>query len=309
MITISDAFEPFIGTKEYNGIVATIQKWYYGCNDFPRTPWCASSVSYFANEVGILDQIGGKNDNVCAMMRATEAANKSTGKGTFKRKTGLTRGTLIPKGSICFMLWEGTMRVDNPKKHVTTAAEPFVYSGSNTFRALGGNQKDSICIMDYQQEKIYAVFMPDYEDEPSYDHPTLRRGDKGASVKDLQAKLNRMCFRDAWGDTLKTDGSYGVRTESAVKCMQRDQGLVVDGICGPITWGRIDELLDLAHSVEVMTDLYIRKGPGSDYASKGVLREGEEHYLTREKDDWGYIPKVDGWAKVRTGNMVYLKPI
>ena len=35
------------------------------------------------------------------------------------------------------------------------------------------------------------------------------------------------------------DGIFGSRTETAVKAFQRDKGLQVDGIVGPITWGAI----------------------------------------------------------------------
>ena len=35
------------------------------------------------------------------------------------------------------------------------------------------------------------------------------------------------------------DGKFGPRTETAVKAFQRDKGLQVDGIVGPITWGAI----------------------------------------------------------------------
>ena len=48
--TITDAFEPYIGTVEYNGIVKTIQEWFYG--DLVKASWCATSCSFFADQVG-----------------------------------------------------------------------------------------------------------------------------------------------------------------------------------------------------------------------------------------------------------------
>lgn len=60
--TLADEFEKYLGTKEYDGIVATIQKWYYG--KLVKDAWCATSVSYFANLIGVLDQLGGKAENV-----------------------------------------------------------------------------------------------------------------------------------------------------------------------------------------------------------------------------------------------------
>lgn len=55
--------------------------------------------------------------------------------------------------------------------------------------------------------------------------PTLRRGARGAAVKELQGKLG-----------INADGSFGPATEAAVRQFQRGKGLVPDGIVGPRTW-------------------------------------------------------------------------
>ena len=64
--TISTELAKYRGSVEYEGIVAVIQEWYYG--HIERTAWCATTVSYFANQLGILDQFGGKSNNVYDMM-------------------------------------------------------------------------------------------------------------------------------------------------------------------------------------------------------------------------------------------------
>jgi peptidoglycan hydrolase-like protein with peptidoglycan-binding domain len=56
---------------------------------------------------------------------------------------------------------------------------------------------------------------------------TLRRGDTGDDVLFLQTAL------------LLHDGIYGRTTEAAVRAYQQDNGLTVDGICGPQTWRSI----------------------------------------------------------------------
>ncbi|MDR1664162.1 MAG: peptidoglycan-binding protein [Clostridiales bacterium] len=66
--------------------------------------------------------------------------------------------------------------------------------------------------------------------------PTLRKGDKGDSVKQMQLYLN------ANGAALATDGSFGAATETAVETFQQAKGLTVDGVCGASTW---DALLDV----------------------------------------------------------------
>lgn len=104
MKTITDCFEPYIGTKEYNGIVKTMIEWYYG--HFAKVAWCAISCSYMANQLGISDQFGGKNDNVYHLMKQTEAANKKTGKGLFKYASKIKKGTVIKRGTVLpTVLW------------------------------------------------------------------------------------------------------------------------------------------------------------------------------------------------------------
>jgi N-acetylmuramoyl-L-alanine amidase len=64
------------------------------------------------------------------------------------------------------------------------------------------------------------------------DSVVLRRGDRGAAVLDLRARLG---LRGAAGDT------FDDRLEAAVRDFQGVRGLRVDGICGPETWGALIE--------------------------------------------------------------------
>lgn len=59
---------------------------------------------------------------------------------------------------------------------------------------------------------------------------TLRKGDCGDAVKELQTKLN------AAGAALKVDGDFGLVTERAVRLFQTEKKLVVDGQVGPQVW-------------------------------------------------------------------------
>ncbi|MCD7822050.1 MAG: glycoside hydrolase family protein [Clostridiales bacterium] len=73
-----------------------------------------------------------------------------------------------------------------------------------------------------------------YLTEVTHDMDTLRNGDKGQQVTVLQILLN-----SALGCGLETDGKFGNLTEAAVEDYQEAEGLNVDGICGPLTWGAI----------------------------------------------------------------------
>jgi Putative peptidoglycan binding domain/N-acetylmuramoyl-L-alanine amidase len=59
--------------------------------------------------------------------------------------------------------------------------------------------------------------------------PTLRRGNRGDLVKQIQAKVK-----------VTVDGIFGPITEAAVRRFQRDHQLVPDGIVGPRTWASLD---------------------------------------------------------------------
>ncbi|MFW5473697.1 peptidoglycan-binding domain-containing protein [Knoellia sp. CPCC 206450] len=64
---------------------------------------------------------------------------------------------------------------------------------------------------------------------PPYPGKQLRRGAKGAAVKQLQARLK------ARGWSIKVDGSFGPATEKVVRQFQANKGLRVDGIVGRAT--------------------------------------------------------------------------
>lgn len=63
---------------------------------------------------------------------------------------------------------------------------------------------------------------------PAAPAETLRRGDKGVAVTNLQRRLGMV-----------PDGSFGPSTESAVKRWQQAHGLTADGIAGPQTLAKL----------------------------------------------------------------------
>ena len=78
----------------------------------------------------------------------------------------------------------------------------------------------------------------DYEGMPweriTAEPKTLRKGDKGPQVTQLQELLNA----DARYPT-KVDGIFGGDTLASVRAFQHDHGLTPDGIVGPLTWAAL----------------------------------------------------------------------
>lgn len=65
---------------------------------------------------------------------------------------------------------------------------------------------------------------------------TLKRGMKGPLVGVLQRSLNALQFFAG-----NPDNDFGTRTDGAVRQLQTERGLDVDGVVGPATWAAIDE--------------------------------------------------------------------
>lgn len=234
MTTIVDEFNKYIGTVEYNGIVATIQTWYYGT--LVKDAWCATSTSYFANVAGILDQLGGKNEGVYEMMNACRALHKTDGR--FWDYPNIPRD--LKKHDIIFFKRSGM-------SHVAHLWCDQTYTGTGTINVLGGNQSDMICKKDYKQIGIQAVYRPKYAEEPpkkpwlSAEIQTISKGDKNHSVRIMQEIFRSRGYKDQYGFILDADGDFGEKTEWVLKWYQTARkkagaDLPVDGICGLKTW-------------------------------------------------------------------------
>ena len=76
-------------------------------------------------------------------------------------------------------------------------------------------------------------------DEADQSHPVLKTGSTGLPVRRLQSRMSAVGF-----DTGGVDGRFGAKTEAAVKKLQQDFNLSVDGVVGPQTWQVVDALED-----------------------------------------------------------------
>jgi peptidoglycan hydrolase-like protein with peptidoglycan-binding domain len=74
-------------------------------------------------------------------------------------------------------------------------------------------------------------------DEADQSEPVLRNGSAGLPVRRLQSRMSAVKF-----NTGGVDGRFGVQTEAAVKKLQQQAGIGVDGVVGPKTWLLVDAL-------------------------------------------------------------------
>lgn len=97
------------------------------------------------------------------------------------------------------------------------------------------NCPEGYAVFDWNGVCVYDRFAKK-EEECIVNIKMLSKGSKGASVKALQTLLIGYGYScGKWG----ADGDFGAGTDSAVKAYQKANGLGVDGIVGPATWGKL----------------------------------------------------------------------
>ena len=107
--------------------------------------------------------------------------------------------------------------------------------------------------------------------------PTLRRGDKGAYVVEMQTDLQVLGY-----DLGKcgVDGDFGRASEKALKAFQKAAGIGVDGICGPASWAALDkEMQKMAEDPPADKCTVVIPDIGRDEAEK-ILGEYAGAYIT-----------------------------
>jgi peptidoglycan hydrolase-like protein with peptidoglycan-binding domain len=77
-------------------------------------------------------------------------------------------------------------------------------------------------------------------DEADQSEPVLRVGSSGLPVRRLQSRMTAVGF-----NTGGVDGRFGQATELAVKDLQQQSRLAVDGVVGASTWAVVDALENL----------------------------------------------------------------
>ena len=110
------------------------------------------------------------------------------------------------------------------------------------------------------------------------DDDSLRMGDSGSAVKDLQTKLKKLGFYNAY-----VDGSYGDTTVAAVKAFQKKYNLTADGVAGSETLKKLDTAYKNADS---------DKDDGS--LRKGVIGSAVKDLQTKLKKLGFYNASIDG---------------
>lgn len=115
-----------------------------------------------------------------------------------------------------------------------------------------------------------------------YPGTALRRGDTGASVKQVQFYLRFAASNYSALSSVAVDGVFGSATEAAVRRFQSYFGLTADGVVGRATWNKMNEVYtDIANDL-----LAENQRPGT---FPGTLREGSSGRAVRELQYYLYV--------------------
>lgn len=138
--------------------------------------------------------------------------------------------------------------------------------------------------------------------EPELGDRILKTGMSGGDVKAMQGALIALGYDcGKYG----ADGDFGSGTEKAVRAFQKDNGLAVDGQFGPKSLealnhatpddGEAVEQPSASGTVKIQGgDCHLRLGPGTEYKSAGVAKEGSS------LDS----PETTGWVPIKNGDRV-----
>lgn len=103
--------------------------------------------------------------------------------------------------------------------------------------------------------------------------PMVRPGARGAAVVEMQDRLKAHGF-----DCGPSDGIYGPNTGNALRSFQGHVGIASDGICGPITWERLNRTPNTVPAPSGSTRLLRRGDRGADVAEvqEALYRAGHD---------------------------------
>jgi hypothetical protein len=171
------------------------------CN---KEDWCGGFVLYVLREAGITTAHWHISDGILAVLPVKQVPWPKPGDIAIKEK---------PFGHHMLVEWWNN---DNDWGDIA----------GNTPFAARHRHGSSVGITYYSIDPLLHAA----DTEPSPALPVLRMGSHGPDVAELQRLLG-----------IKDDGSFGPKTAAAVMNFQRSNGLDADGICGPLTWGKLHD--------------------------------------------------------------------
>ncbi len=180
--------------------------------DTDEIPWCSTFVNWCAFKAGL---------------PKSEKPNARSWLHVGKSTSSPTPGDVV-------VFWREAL--DSWKGHVGIF---FGYSqdGTKVF-CLGGNQGNQVSIQAYDAAKVLDFRRLEKQEKLTIPSTQLKKGDKGIRVTQLQQILNFLKYN--CGDA---DGDFGGKTDKALRFLQANHQVKIDGIYGNGSKTLIESLL------------------------------------------------------------------
>lgn len=211
-------------------------------SEFLSAAWCDMFQTYIARHAPALSMTP-KGDRAYTPWHAADFDDLG------KAYTGTTENAMrfAKPGCLIFFDWNGSNSIP-AVDHVGYVVKNL---GDGRLVTCEGNTSDMVALRTRGPDVIAVIGVPAYLTPPAgpvtppkpvtntwpYGPGVFMR--KGwihsAGVKKVQTKLNIARYKPL----LATDGAFGTKTEAAVKWFQRKNKLTVDGVVGPVTWGKM----------------------------------------------------------------------
>lgn len=229
--------QEWLGRKESNGTHKLIIDTYNSHKPLARgykvkytNEWCATFVSAVAIKCGAT----GILPTECSCSKMIEL-HKAL--GTWVEDDSYTPSA----GDLLLYDWDDSGKGENKGNPEHIGIVEKVSGG--TITVIEGNKQEAVARRTIQVNGRYirGFIVPKYATETKQtavkvmvELQQLSKGATGAQVKTLQRLLNALGYSCG-----NVDGSYGAKTETAVKEYQKPKGLAQDGIVGAKTWNAL----------------------------------------------------------------------
>lgn len=268
----------YVGVKEWPGAKSNpVVEDFFARAGHPgltdEVPWCAGFVGAVLAECGL--------PNSGSLMARSY--------GTYGRKVALRE--LMPGDIIVIG------RGKPPQGHVFFFVR---FEGSDKIIGRGGNQGDEVNDKAFAVTQIIHMRRADPMPEDGWE--TVRKGDSGAVVLNLQDQLRRLGYFSG-----QLDGDFGPLTEAAVVAFQKASSLDADGIAGRRTREALRNAEPRAERAVTTPDLRargsrtIKAADASDgaatVASAGLGISVVQDALTKVQDSQGTLEWLAPFAR------------
>src|SRR5262245_16950073 len=174
-----------------------------------ETAWCGVAAGYCLSEAGFIPPFGPTD------------TTRFGWADSFRTSPNFVKLSDYVPGAIVVMTRSGG-------NHVTFFESE---SGSN-INCRGGNQSNSVNVSSFPKSNVTGIMWPKDYPMPDIPRSTIQKGSTGPDVVACQTTLG----------VYPADGDFGPITDGAVRGYQAAAGIIVDGVVGPATWDKLDEL-------------------------------------------------------------------